>query len=288
MGATENVRRILVDERSNGAAILLISEDLDEIFAISDRIAVLFEGRIAGEMTDEDADLDTIGLMMAGAHGSTETDSVGAKRAGACRMTQPASATRPTTSTWRLERVSEQPRWLYWLSPLILVVLALIVGAGLLTLAGAPPWVVYRRMADLAFGSAYGWSDTTIKATPLILAGLGVSIAFRMRLWNIGAEGQLFLGAFFATGVALFVLPPETPQALMLLAMGVAGFIGGALWGVIPGVLKAKLNVNEIITTLMLNYVAILWNNYWVYGPWGERGFGLTPHFSASRRGCRG
>ena len=193
-------------------------------------------------------------------------------------MTQQAAATRPA-STWRLERTGEQPRWLRWLSPLILVALALVVGAGLLMLAGAHPWVVYRRMAELAFGSAYGWSDTTIKATPLILAGLGVSIAFRMRLWNIGAEGQLYLGAFFATGVALFVLPPETPQALMLLAMGVAGFIGGALWGVIPGVLKAKLNVNEIITTLMLNYVAILWNNYWVYGPWGERGFGLTPQF---------
>jgi simple sugar transport system permease protein len=137
-------------------------------------------------------------------------------------------------------------------------------------------------MAQLAFGSAYGWSDTTIKATPLILAGLGVSVAFRMRLWNIGAEGQLFLGAFFATGVALFWLPPETPQAIMLLAMAVAGFIGGALWGLIPGVLKAKLNVNEIITTLMLNYVAILWNNYWVYGSWGERGFGLTPQFPRS------
>lgn len=179
----------------------------------------------------------------------------------------------------RIERVQEQPRWLRIASPFILIVAALLVGAGLLRLTGANPWVVYSAMAELAFGSLYGWSDTTIKATPLILAGLGVSIAFRMRLWNIGAEGQLFMGAFMATGVALFWLPPETPQAMLLLTMGIAGFIGGALWGAIPGVLKAKLNVNEIITSLMLNYVAFLWVSYFVYGPWSERGFGLTPPF---------
>jgi ABC-type uncharacterized transport system permease subunit len=179
----------------------------------------------------------------------------------------------------RIERVPEQPLWLRVLSPVILVAVALVVGAALLSLAGADPWMVYQRMAELAFGSAYGWSDTTIKATPLILAALGVSIAFRMRLWNIGAEGQLFLGAFMATGVALHWLPAETPTWLMLIMMAIAGFIGGAIWGFIPGILKAKLNVNEIITTLMLNYVAIYWNNFFIYGPWSERGFGLTPQF---------
>jgi simple sugar transport system permease protein len=179
----------------------------------------------------------------------------------------------------RIERTQIQPRWLRWLSPLILVIVALIVGAGLLAITGAHPWPIYQRMAELAFGSAFGWSDTTIKATPLILAGLGVSIAFRMRLWNIGAEGQLYLGAFMATGVALHWLPADSPTWLMLTVMAIAGFIGGALWGMVPGILKAKLNVNEIITTLMLNYVAILWNNFFIYGPWSERGFGLTPQF---------
>ncbi|MBX3015698.1 MAG: ABC transporter permease [Caldilineaceae bacterium] len=179
----------------------------------------------------------------------------------------------------RFERRLEQPWWLRWLSPLVLIVLALLIGALLLALTGANPWNLYRRMAITAFGSAYGWSDTTIKATPLILAGLGVAFAFRMRLWNIGAEGQLFFGAFMATGVALHWLPAETPTPIMLTAMAVAGFVGGALWGLIPGLLKARLNVNEIITSLMLNYVAIFWNNYFIYGPWSERGFGLTPQF---------
>lgn len=179
----------------------------------------------------------------------------------------------------RIERRLEQPLWLRALTPFILIAAALLIGALLLWLVGANPWVVYNKMASIAFGSAHGWSDTTIKATPLILAGLGVSIAFRMRLWNIGAEGQLFIGAWVATGFALFWLPRDTPQALMLLVMAIGGFVGGALWAFVPGVLKAKLNINEIITSLMLTYVAILWNNYWIYGPWSDRGFGLTPQF---------
>ncbi len=191
------------------------------------------------------------------------------------------AAPRPRTRL-RFEQRLEQPRGLRWLSPLLLVGAALLVGALLLWVAGANPWFVYRQMANLAFGGAYGWSDTTIKATPLILAGLGVALALRMRLFNVGAEGQLFIGAWMATGVALHWLPADTPQGLMLTAMAVAGFIGGALWGFIPGLLKARLNVNEIITTLMLTYVAALWNNYWVYGRWSERSFGLTPTFPQS------
>jgi ABC-type uncharacterized transport system permease subunit len=192
---------------------------------------------------------------------------------------QPGTASPRSGRRFHFERRLEQPRWLTLLSPLLLMLFALLIGALLLALTGADPWNVYQRMATTAFGSAYGWSDTTIKATPLILAGLGVAFAFRMRLWNIGAEGQLFLGAFMATGVALHWLPAETPKPLMLTAMALAGFVGGALWGLIPGLLKARLNVNEIITSLMLNYVAIFWNNYFVYGPWSERGFGLTPQY---------
>ena len=192
---------------------------------------------------------------------------------------QTTRSANPTVPRVRLERRLEQPRWLQIMSPFILLGVALLFGAVLLRMVGANPWAVYSRMAGLAFGDAYGWSDTTLKATPLILAGLGVSLAFRMRLWNIGAEGQLFIGAWFATGVALHLLPETTPQPLMLLVMAVAGFVGGALWGGIPGLLKARLNVNEIITSLMLNYVAIFWNNYFIYGPWSQRGFGLSPQF---------
>jgi simple sugar transport system permease protein len=196
--------------------------------------------------------------------------------------TQTTTTAPQKTTKVRIERRLEQPRWLRYASPFILILAALLVGAVLLWLVGANPWYVYSQMATIAFGDIYGWSDTTVKATPLILAGLGVAAAFRMRLWNIGAEGQLFIGAFMATGVALHWLPSETGQWVMLTVMAIAGFAGGAFWGFIPGVLKAKLNINEIITTLMLTYIAFQWNNYFIYGPWSERGFGLTPQFPRS------
>ncbi len=106
-----------------------------------------------------------------------------------------------------------------------------------------------------------------------------------MRLWNIGAEGQLLLGAWGASAVVLVPLVPAgSPAIVVIPAMLVAGFLAGAAWGFIPGYLKAHLAVNEIIVTLMLNYIALLWIQYWVFGPWSEGGFQLTSP-SRARRG---
>jgi general nucleoside transport system permease protein len=171
---------------------------------------------------------------------------------------------------------------MHLISTLAAILVALALGGLLLSYGGLNPLVAYRQMLNIGFFDTYSFSDTLVKATPLILAGLGVSVAFRMRLWNIGAEGQLFMGAWAATGVALKLLSPETPAFLMLAAMIIAGFAAGAAWGAIPGILKAKLHVNEIITSLMLTYVAILFCNYFIYGPWAAAGFGLTAPFPRS------
>jgi simple sugar transport system permease protein len=120
-----------------------------------------------------------------------------------------------------------------------------------------------------------GVSETLVKMIPLLLAGLGVSIAFRMQLWNIGAEGQLYLGAVFATGTTLFLIP-GAPAWVMIPAMALAGMIGGALWGLIPAALRAYLGANETITTLMLNYVAIQIVDYLVHESWRDpKAFGF-------------
>jgi simple sugar transport system permease protein len=104
-----------------------------------------------------------------------------------------------------------------------------------------------------------------------------------MKLWNIGAEGQLFVGAFAASAVVLTpILPPETPAPLMLATMAVAGIIAGALWGFVPGILKAKLNVNEVVTTLMMNYIAVSLINFFIYAVWSEGGFQMSPMFPRS------
>jgi ABC-type uncharacterized transport system permease subunit len=174
------------------------------------------------------------------------------------------------------------------------LVLALLFGAILLALAGADPWQTYRAMLEGAFGTPAQWSqgefyaltETLVKATPLMLCGLAVSIAFRMLFWNIGAEGQLVMGGFAAGAVALWLpgVMPYLPGWLFLLLMAIAGVLGGAMWGLVPAALKAYLKVNEIITTLMLNYIAILWLQHLYYGPWKDpKGFGFpgTAQFPA-------
>jgi ABC-type uncharacterized transport system permease subunit len=180
----------------------------------------------------------------------------------------------------RLEPRGEPPVWLSPLLTIIALVVALLIGAVVLAFVGGDPIKAYRHILEASFGNVGVLSDTLVKATPLILTGLACALAFRMRLWNIGAEGQFLLGAWGASAVVLLPLLPEgTPALVMIPAMMVAGALAGALWGVIPGVLRARLGVNEIITTLMLNYVALAWIQFWVFGPWSEGGFQQTATF---------
>lgn len=185
-----------------------------------------------------------------------------------------------------IEKRLEYSRLMAFLVPIVSVVLALLAGAVLLALAGANPWVTYKAMAIGAFGGKYNVSETMVKAIPLMLCGLGVSVAFRMLFWNIGAEGQLALGGIAAAGVALF-WADHIPPPLLLPTMVVAGFLGGALWGLIPALLKAYVHVNEIITSLMMNYIAILWVEHLFYGPWKDpHGYGFpgTAQFPKAAR----
>ncbi len=177
-----------------------------------------------------------------------------------------------------LERRLERSRTAELLVPVVSIVLALLFSGVLLWIFGANPLETYVAMAKGAFGERYTFSETLVKAIPLMLTGLSVGIAFRMLFWNIGAEGQLIWGAIAATWVALF-LPQRLgglPDWAFLPTMAVAAFAMGALWGLIPGALKALLGVNEIITTLMLNYVALLWMQFLYTGPWKDpKGFGF-------------
>jgi ABC-type uncharacterized transport system permease subunit len=186
----------------------------------------------------------------------------------------------------KLEKRLQPSQTIAYLVPAASFVLALLFGAILLSLAGANPWQTYRAMLEGALGTPAQWRDgqfyslteTLVKATPLMLTGLGVSIAFRMLFWNIGAEGQLVMGGFAAGAIALWMpeLLPFVPHWAYLPLMVVGGVLAGALWGLIPALLKAYLRVNEIIITLMLNYIAILWLQHLYYGPWKDpKGFGF-------------
>ena len=180
----------------------------------------------------------------------------------------------------RLEQRLTVPRWLSPALTIGSIAVALLISAIILAVVGGDPVRAYLHIFEASFGSIGVLSDTLVKATPLILTGLACALAFRMRLWNIGAEGQFLLGAWGASAVVLLpILPVGSPAIVVIPAMMLAGFLCGALWGLVPGVLRARFGVNEIITTLMLNYIALFWNQYWVFGPWSERGFQLTAQF---------
>lgn len=177
-------------------------------------------------------------------------------------------------------RLKEPPRWYPFFLSVMAIIVALFIGGIVIQLAGGDPLRSYQHIARASFGNLGVFSDTIVKATPLILVGLACTVAFRMKLWNIGAEGQFFMGALGASAVVLIpLLPAETPRWIFIPVMLVAGFIAGALWGFIPGFLKAKYNVNEIITTLMLNYIALSFVLFFVFAVWSEGGFQMSPVF---------
>jgi simple sugar transport system permease protein len=180
----------------------------------------------------------------------------------------------------KLEKRLAPSSTMTFLVPTVSVVLALLFCAVFLALTGRHPLDLYIAMFGGALGSSYGLAETAVKAIPLALCGLGISLAFRMQLWNIGAEGQFYMGAFAATWLPLTY--PDLPAWLMLPGMVLLGLAFGALWALVPAFLRVRWQVNEIITTLMLNYVGILWVDYFVYGPWKDpRGFNfpLTAEF---------
>ena len=159
--------------------------------------------------------------------------------------------------------------------------LSLLLAGGFLALGGTSPLAALSVLLHGAFGSRHALEDCVLKAIPIYLCALGVAVAFRLKIWNIGAEGQFALGAIGATWVALAF--PSAPKYLLLPAMAAMAMVGGGLWGLVPALLRQRLKTNEIIVTLMMNYIAVLFLDYLVYGIWKDPtsfGFPMTPLFS--------
>jgi general nucleoside transport system permease protein len=151
------------------------------------------------------------------------------------------------------------------LMPLFAVIIALFIGAIVLLALGKDPLVAYGAMFRGAFGTVSGFTQTLAKATPLMLVGLGVTIAFRAKVINIGGEGQLIVGALAATAFALSLR--DWPGWLLLPLTALMGAVAGGLWGFVPGLLKARLAVNEILSTVMMNAIAFQLMNFLLRGP---------------------
>lgn len=155
-----------------------------------------------------------------------------------------------------------------YLSPVLAVVLMLIAGSGVFAIFHVSPLEGLHTYFILPISTQYGLAELTVKATPLILIAIGLSLGFRANVWNIGAEGQLIMGGVVGGGIALWFYDSES--SWLLPAMIVGGVLGGMAWAAIPALLKTRLNVNEILTSLMLTYVAALLLTYLIDGPWKD------------------
>ena len=170
------------------------------------------------------------------------------------------------TSKLRLPALGASiPKLIDALLPVFAVLAALVVGAIMLLALGANPVEAYGALLEGAFGSTNAVAETAVKAVPLLLVGLGICIAFRGNVINIGGEGQMIIGAILGTLVGLNL--PDWPGWVVIPLAMLGGFVGGAIWGGIPGFLKAYFDVNEILSTVMMNAIAVQTMNFLLRGP---------------------
>ena len=165
--------------------------------------------------------------------------------------------------TIRIERRLNQPHWLKVAVPVGSLIMAFVLIAILLLATGRDPASTYKSLFEAAFTAPGALSQTLTGATPILFTGLAAAAAFRMNLFNIGGEGQLYFGAIAASAAGLLLSSQSAP--VLIVAMMAAGLAAGAAWALIPGILKAYLSTNEIITSLMLNYVAGLILTYLIF-----------------------
>lgn len=172
------------------------------------------------------------------------------------------------TFVMRIEPREHVPYWMIFSAPLFAIAASLLICSAFIVWAGEPVVASFILMVKSVFGSKFGITETLARATPLIFTGLAVAVAFRARFWNIGAEGQFYFGALAVTwlGTGLFSLPP----IFMIPVMFIAGAIAGGALLYVPLVLKTKMKVDEVVTTLLLNFVVLLLVSYLIEGPWKD------------------
>jgi simple sugar transport system permease protein len=181
---------------------------------------------------------------------------------------------------WRLTRRAQASRSMQWLAPVLAVGLTLVVGLAVFAALGQDPVRAFHAFFIEPLADANGVAELLLKASPLCLMALGLAIGYRANVWNIGAEGQMYIGGVFATGLAIHL--QHSIGGILLPLMIVAGALGGMAWAALTAFCRAQLKTDEILVSLMLTYVANLVVKYLVYGPWQDpqaNNFPLTVSF---------
>ena len=260
IGAANFIHDTIIEQRDAGCAVLLISADFDEVLKLSDRIAVLFEGEVMGIYPGLKPPIEEISLAMAG------------QQKGGSDMTEKKKA-----KNYNVFGTAPSDKAISVMIPVVSVLLALIVGAIIIACLGKNPFKGYSLLFSGALGSSKRLAQTMMSACPLIFTSLAVSFAYKCGVFNLGGEGQFAMGAVAAI-IAAQVLPLSGPLGILVLI--IIGTIAGALWGLLPGIMKITRGLNELITTIMLNYVAVLFMGYIYTGPFRE-GEGGNPQTAA-------
>ncbi len=309
VGAMEFVHNALVSARDRGAGILLISADLNEVMSLSDRLLVIHRGHIVAEFTQDTMTETAVGLAMGGedvdddavaraeaVHAekadlvSTDLDGDGIPDIFDTIVAQPApveeaalppadiavpvdlaqvSDARPVRSTNLVKTIFTNAA-----QPLIAIGGALVVGAIIILLLGKNPLTAYQELFFSALTTPYGIGSLLAHSVQLLILSAAVIISFRAGFFNIGGEGQLYVGSLAGalTGVAL--KGSAVPGIVQIVLILIVGFVAGALWGLIPGALLAAWNVDIIVTTLMMSSIALLLTTYLVTGPLRDPAYG--------------
>ncbi len=174
----------------------------------------------------------------------------------------------------RVQLREDYSNLIFYLSPLVAVALTLFFGSFIFLILDLSPIESFKIFFISPISNSYGISELFVKATPLAIIALGLSYCFKNNIYNIGAEGQLTMGAIFGGGIGLLL--NDSTSFFLLPTMILFGALGGAFWATIPAILKTKFNTNEILTSLMLTYVALFILDYFVVGPWKDpAGYGL-------------
>ena len=245
-GAATTIRQALIDLARSGSAVLVISQDLDEILEISDRVAVISKGpaQLRRATPAHDITREEIGLLMGGGqHDDPKAEA-------------PVIGGKSRLMRIELIRRPERSRALALLSPLIAVVLTVLAGFVMFALLRVDPLRALYSYFIAPLTDEGSIEDLLVRASPLILIGVGLTFCFRANVWNIGAEGQMCMGAI--AGATIPVLLPTWQGPLVLPLMMLLGVLGGMAYGAIPALLKNRFGTSEILVSLMLVYVAQL------------------------------
>jgi len=297
VGAMEFVHRALVSARDRGAAVLLVSADLNEVMSLSDRLLVIHRGHIVDEFTHDTMSEIAVGLAMGGQAVDEEaiaaanelhaekaelvsTDLDGDGIPDALQKKTPAAA--PTDVTKTEEALPSRSTGSTILKtiftnaaqPILAVVAALVIGAIIIAVIGKDPGAAYAELFLSPLTTPYGLGALLAHSVQLLILSAAVIVSFRAGFFNIGGEGQLYVGALAGALTGIALKDSSLPSFLVIITVLVVAFVVGGVWGWIPGALLAFWNVNIIVTTLMMSSIATLLTQYLVTGPFVDKTYG--------------